>query len=68
MSFNPDKCEVIRITKKKMSTIFEYILHGQFLKSVNLAKYLGITVSLDLSWTKHINQVTTKANNTLKSR
>ena len=37
-----------------------------FLKSVNCAKYLGITVSQDLSWTKRIIQVTTKSNNILK--
>ena len=30
------------------------------------AKYLGIQISDDLAWSKHINQMTTKSNNTLK--
>ena len=29
-------------------------------------KYLGVNISDDLSWTRHINQLTTKGNNTLK--
>ena len=32
MSFNPDKCEVIRVTNKKKPTIFKYMLHGVSLK------------------------------------
>ena len=37
MSFNPDKCEVIWITKKRKPTIFEYIYHGKILKLVSCA-------------------------------
>ena len=33
MAFNPDKCEVIRITKKKNPIIFDYKLHGITLQS-----------------------------------
>ena len=66
MAFNPDKCEVIRITKKKKSILHDYKLHGLTLQSPKNAKYLGVNISDDLSWTKHINQFTTKGNNTLK--
>ena len=31
-----------------------------------MQKYLGIQISDDLAWSKHINQMTTKSNNTLK--
>ena len=32
----------------------------------NNGKYQGINISDDLSWSKHINQITVKENNTLK--
>ena len=67
MAFNPEKCEVIKITKKKKK---QYFLTISFMVShFNLqknAKYLGIQISDDLAWSKHINQMTTKSNNTLK--
>ena len=66
MAFNPEKCEVIRITKKKKTVLFDYKLHGITLQLTKNAKYLGIQISDDLAWSKHINQMTTKSNNTLK--
>ena len=52
MSFNPDKCEVIRVTNKKKPTIFKYmtyLLHGVSLKETDSAKYLGVNISRNLS-------------------
>ena len=66
MAFNPDKCEVIRITKKKTHILHDYKQHGITLQSTKNVKYLGVNISDDLSWTKHINQLTTYGNNTLK--
>ena len=66
MTFNPEKCEVIRITKKENTVLFDYQLHGITLQLTKNAKYLGIQISDDLAWSKHINQITTKSNNTLK--
>ena len=63
MAFNPDKCEVIRITNKKKPNLFNYTLHGISLKETDAAKYLGVNISRDLSWAKHINQITMKTNN-----
>ena len=65
MAFNPDKCEVIRITKKKKTIISDYKLHAKTLQTTRNAKYLGLNISDDLSWSKHINQITVKGNNTL---
>ena len=66
MAFNPDKCEVIRITKKHKPFIFDYKLHNKILQTTKNAKYLGLNISDDLTWSKHINQTTAKGNNTLK--
>ena len=61
MAFNPEKYEVIRIT-----VLFDYKLHGITLQLTKNAKYLYIQISDDLAWSKYINQMTTKSNNTLK--
>ena len=64
MSFNPDKCEVIRITNKKKIIVAKYTIHGQVLHETNRAKYLGVTIDNTLSWNSHIDIMTKKANNT----
>ena len=65
MEFHPDKCEIISITRKRKPTAYNYTLHGHDLKHVDHAKYLGITISHDLRWNKHVENTTNKANNTL---
>ena len=64
MSFNPDKCEVIRITNKRRIINCQYSIHGHTLQETNKAKYLGVTIDNKLSWGPHINIMTKKANNT----
>ena len=66
MEFNPDKCEVLRISRKKNPVIHNYTLHNKTLKTTDTAKYLGITISKDLNWSNHINNITAKANNSLR--
>ena len=56
MEFNPEKCEVIRVTKKKNPIIFPYKLHNIELKSARTAKYLGIKISNYLNWKPHIER------------
>ena len=53
LRFNPDKCEVLRITHKRDFSVHSYSL-GTSLKSVKHVKDLGITVFSDLSWSKQI--------------
>ena len=65
MEFHPDKCEVISITWKQKPVLYEYTLHGQKLKHVDAVKYLGVQISHDLRWDKHIDYITSKANSTL---
>ena len=65
MSFNPSKCQVIHVTRRKTPFQTKYNLHGFVLESVPSAKYLGVTISEDLKWTDHINDISKKANQTL---
>ena len=65
LSFNPSKCQILHITRAKYPVQTRYILHGTDLESVPSAKYLGVTISDNLSWTPHIDSVSKKANQTL---
>ena len=64
MSFNPNKCQVLRITRKRNPIIHNYTLHDRILDCPDTAKYLGVHLSKDLSWNCHINAITKKANST----
>ena len=48
--------------KKAKPLNTKYILHNVELESVPAAKYLGVTIADDLSWSKHIDITTKKAN------
>ena len=49
MEFHPAKCHVLGISRKKNAATFPYSLHGQVLAEVKSAKYLGITISNDMT-------------------
>ena len=65
MAFNPSKCSVIHISRKKLPFTFDYTLKKQILETSDTANYLGITIAKDLSWTDQISKVTSKANRSL---
>ena len=67
MSFNSSKCQALHITRAKCPIQTKYILHGTVPDSVPSAKDLGVTISDDLSWSRHINTISKKANQTLGS-
>ena len=52
--FNKSKCQVLHVSRKKFKTSAEYELDGHQLECVSCVKDLGVTVSCDLSWSKHI--------------
>ena len=56
MSFNPSKCQVLHITRAKCPIQTRYILYGTVFESVLSAKYLGVTISDNLSWTPTLIQ------------
>lgn len=62
MEFNPKKCEVINFSCPSMAlTSYNYHLNGIILTSVQDTKYLGVTISSNLNWNKHIQNTIKKA-------
>ena len=64
MEFNPDKCEVIRITNKHRVINATYAIHGKVLNRVDVVKYLGVNIHAKLNWSVHVNTVVKRANST----
>ena len=69
-SFNPSKCTIIRISpnKKKQLIPTSHQLHGHTLETEDACKYLRVTITNNLSWDRHINNihVVGKGNKTLQ--
>ncbi|CAH1273383.1 Hypp5110 [Branchiostoma lanceolatum] len=65
MSFNPSKCHILHITRKKHPTLTQYSLCGEALTGVKSHPYLGVQLSDDLRWDTHINHATSKAGRVL---
>ena len=67
MNFNPKKCFVMRLTHARHMTRFNYILGDKSLQETDNHPYLGVHITNDLTWNKHIHQITATANRTLHS-
>lgn len=65
MRFNPSKCNIISVTRKRNPLKFAYKLKGHELERVPHATYLGIDISSDLSWHQQTHKATSKANRNL---
>ena len=65
MKFHPNKCSVLRITRKKAPAIHNYQLHGHTLQPETNSKYLGLIINEKLSWNNHIDSVCKKGNSSL---
>ena len=65
MEFNPSKCQVLHITQSRNPIRYNYTMHGQTLESVESARYLGFEISSDLSFSHHINRITSNAQKNL---
>ena len=64
MRFQPAKCNLMQITRKRIKKIFaSYTLERTVLNNIETIKYLGITN--DLKWNTHVSNICTKANRTL---
>ena len=66
MRFQPVKCNMMQLTNKNLNKIqASYTLEGTVLENVDNIKYLGVTITNDLKWNRHISNICTKANRTL---
>ena len=66
MEFNQSMCQVVDITRSKRPIQTSYSIHGQVLKSVDSARYLGVDIASDLNFTKHVNPITANASKSLR--
>ena len=57
MQFNPSKYQVVQVTGSTSPINSEYILHGQVLETVTCARYLGVDIRSNISWTSHIDRI-----------
>ena len=65
MSFHPDKCNIMRVTRSMNPILFNYHLTGHQLVAADTTKCLAVDLSHDLSWSYHIDRTTNKANSML---
>ena len=63
--FNADKCKCMLISNKRHVSYTSLALDNQPLQYVQHYKYLGVTVSHNLSWTQHIHEICKKARRVL---
>ena len=63
--FNPSKCKVLAISRKKSPITYDYTLGTVKLICVCNEKDLGVITSYELSWDLHINSIISKANKML---
>ena len=65
IEFHPGKCNLMSITRARSPFEHRYTLRGHILEDVKEAKYLGLTLSSNLTWNTHIGNITSKANKLL---
>ncbi|PIK34500.1 putative RNA-directed DNA polymerase from mobile element jockey-like [Apostichopus japonicus] len=65
MRFNKSKCFIMRMTHKKNIPHHAYSMGDSILQEVKHHPYLGVELSSDLTWSKHINQSVNSANKIL---
>jgi len=64
LQFNFNKCEFLRITKRKHPILVTYTIGEYDIQETTHIKYLGATIDSQLTWNDHIKVTTKKANAT----
>ena len=65
MSFNTKKCHILSISRLRLRPVPAYKIGPDHLTAVDSYPYLGVTISSDLCWNIHINNVCARATRTL---
>ena len=62
MKFHLEKCKVLHIgTNRRNTKEYNYTLHDHTLEAVESGKYLGVTLTNNLSWKNNVEAVCTAA-------
>ena len=65
MELNINKCPVLSTTLKRNSSFHDNNILGAMLKRVTNHDYLGVTISSDLNWLRHVTKISNKASRNL---
>ena len=65
MSFNTKKCHILSISRQRLRPVTAYKIGPDHLTPVDSYPYLGVSISSDLRWNIHINDVCARATRTL---
>ena len=65
MRFQPVKCNMMSLSRKKERIEYTYTLKDTPLEFLDSIKYLGVTITNNLHWGKHIDDVCNKSYRTL---
>ena len=57
IKFNTKKCKVMHLTKKCSTLKVNYCLGDTQLEETDCEKYLGVLISNDLNWAKHVQSI-----------
>ena len=57
MELNINKCSVLSITLKRNSIFHDYNILGAMPKRVTNHDYLGVAMSSDLDWLRHVKKI-----------
>ena len=65
MKFNLSKCTILSVSRSRTPLTKFYSLCGVILSQASEAKYLDVSLSCDMEWAKHIQQVTSSCSSTI---